>query len=158
MSKTQQNLELAAKAVTDACKALVKQVKTISSQPTDEDVVDYKSMASHEFKVREMEQQVEILKLEKDLGAARRRLGEMRRAGCVSVHSCSTPVSLTGLLCFPQLPRGGGLIEMWLIRCFPHCNQALCISHSNKIGTIPSAVLRAVLEQGEDVVSGGGGD
>jgi hypothetical protein len=30
-----------------------------------------------------MEQQVEILKLEKDLNASRRRLGEMRRAGCV---------------------------------------------------------------------------
>ena len=28
-----------------------------------------------------MEQQVEILKLEKDLGVARRKLGEMRRAG-----------------------------------------------------------------------------
>ncbi|KAI5454650.1 sla2 Src-like adaptor 2 [Naganishia albida] len=81
MSKTQQNLELAAKAVTDACKGLVKQVKTISAQPSEEDQVDYKSMATHEFKVREMEQQVEILKLEKDLGAARRRLGEMRRAG-----------------------------------------------------------------------------
>ncbi|KAL7422732.1 sla2 Src-like adaptor 2 [Cryptotrichosporon argae] len=81
MSKTQQRLELAAKAVTDACKALVKQVKTISNQKADDDAVDYKSMPSHEFKVREMEQQVEILKLEKDLGAARRRLGEMRRAG-----------------------------------------------------------------------------
>ncbi|TXT04911.1 hypothetical protein VHUM_03994 [Vanrija humicola] len=81
MSKTQQRLEVAAKAVTDACKALVKQVKIISNQKTEEDDVDYKSMATHEFKVREMEQQVEILKLEKDLGAARRRLGEMRRAG-----------------------------------------------------------------------------
>jgi hypothetical protein len=81
MSKTQQRLEVASKAVTDACKALVKQVKTISNQATDDDVVDYKAMPSHEFKVREMEQQVEILKLEKDLGAARRRLGEMRRAG-----------------------------------------------------------------------------
>lgn len=81
MSKAQQNLEIAAKAVTDACKALVKQVKTISAEPTEDDNVDYKSMATHEFKVREMEQQVEILKLEKDLGAARRRLGEMRRAG-----------------------------------------------------------------------------
>ena len=81
MSKTQQRLEIASKAVTDACKALVRQVKTISSQQLDEDSVDYKSMPSHEFKVREMEQQVEILKLEKDLGAARRRLGEMRRAG-----------------------------------------------------------------------------
>lgn len=81
MSKTQQRLEVASKAVTDACKALVKQVKLISNQQSDEDSVDYKSMPSHEFKVREMEQQVEILKLEKDLGAARRRLGEMRRAG-----------------------------------------------------------------------------
>jgi huntingtin-interacting protein 1-related protein len=34
-----------------------------------------------EFKKREMEQQVEILKLEKDLGGARHRLGIMRRAG-----------------------------------------------------------------------------
>ncbi|WWC90657.1 uncharacterized protein L201_005593 [Kwoniella dendrophila CBS 6074] len=81
MSKTQQRLELAAKAVTDACKALVKQVKLISNKQADDDAVDYKSMPSHEFKVREMEQQVEILKLEKELGAARRRLGEMRRAG-----------------------------------------------------------------------------
>lgn len=81
MSKTQQRLEVASKAVTDACKALVRQVKAISSQAGDEDAIDYKSMPSHEFKVREMEQQVEILKLEKDLGAARRRLGEMRRAG-----------------------------------------------------------------------------
>ena len=81
MSKTQQRLEVASKAVTDACKALVKQVKAISAATNDEEAIDYKSMASHEFKVREMEQQVEILKLEKDLGAARRRLGEMRRAG-----------------------------------------------------------------------------
>ncbi|ORX38469.1 ANTH domain-domain-containing protein [Kockovaella imperatae] len=81
MSNTQQRLEIASKAVTDACKALVKQVKTITSQQVDDDHVDYKSMPSHEFKVREMEQQVEILKLEKELGAARRRLGEMRRAG-----------------------------------------------------------------------------
>lgn len=81
MSKTQQRLEVASKAVTDACKALVRQVKIISNQQADEEAVDYKSMPSHEFKVREMEQQVEILKLEKELGAARRRLGEMRRAG-----------------------------------------------------------------------------
>lgn len=80
-SKAQHNLELASKAVTDACKALVKQVKVISNQHTDEEVVDYKAMASHEFKTREMEQQVDILRLEKELGAARRRLGEMRRAG-----------------------------------------------------------------------------
>lgn len=82
MSKTQERLELAAKAVTAACKALVKQVKAVSARQAEvEDVDSYKNMATLEFKKREMEQQVEILKLEKDLGAARHRLGVMRRAG-----------------------------------------------------------------------------
>ncbi|KIL00973.1 hypothetical protein PAXRUDRAFT_820978 [Paxillus rubicundulus Ve08.2h10] len=81
MSKTQERLELAAKAVTEACKALVRQVKAVSARQAQEEEVDYKNMAGLEFKRREMEQQVEILKLEKDLGAARHRLGAMRRAG-----------------------------------------------------------------------------
>lgn len=81
MSKTQERLELAAKAVTAACKALVKQVKAVSARQIEEEEFDYKNMAVLEFKKREMEQQVEILKLEKDLGAARHRLGVMRRAG-----------------------------------------------------------------------------
>ena len=81
MSKTQERLELAAKAVTEACKALVKQVKAISAKEVLEEDADYKNMAVLEFKKREMEQQVEILRLEKELGAARHRLGAMRRAG-----------------------------------------------------------------------------
>ncbi|KAJ6503329.1 ANTH domain-containing protein [Mycena vitilis] len=81
MSKTQERLELAAKAVTEACRALVRQVKAVSAKQSQEEDVDYKNMATLEFKKREMEQQVEILKLEKDLGAARRTLGAMRRAG-----------------------------------------------------------------------------
>lgn len=81
MSKTQERLELAAKAVTEACRALVRQVKAISAKQSEEEDVDYKNMAVMEFKRREMEQQVEILKLEKDLGGARHRLGAMRRAG-----------------------------------------------------------------------------
>ncbi|QRW11818.1 endocytosis protein end4 [Ceratobasidium sp. AG-Ba] len=81
MSKTQDRLELAAKAVTEACKALVRQVKAITAKQLEAEEVDYRAMAVHEFKVREMEQQVEILKLEKELGAARHRLGAMRRAG-----------------------------------------------------------------------------
>ncbi|KAH8099269.1 cytoskeleton assembly control protein [Cristinia sonorae] len=81
MSKTQERLELAAKAVTEACKALVRQVKAISAKQITDEEVDYKNMAALEFKKREMEQQVEILRLEKDLGAARHRLGAMRRAG-----------------------------------------------------------------------------
>jgi len=80
MSKTQDKLEAAAKAVTDACKVLVRQVKDISAKQVDDLPVDIGANA-HEFKVREMEQQVEILKLEKELGAARHRLGAMRRAG-----------------------------------------------------------------------------
>lgn len=82
MSKTQDRLEMAARAVTEACKALVRQVKAITArQLSDEQLPNYGEMAIHEFKVREMEQQVEILKLEKELGAARHRLGAMRRAG-----------------------------------------------------------------------------
>ncbi|KAF8445562.1 I/LWEQ domain-containing protein [Boletus edulis BED1] len=81
MSKTQERLELAAKAVTEACKALVRQVKAVSAKQVQEEEVDYKNMAVLEFKRREMEQQVEILKLEKELGAARHHLGAMRRAG-----------------------------------------------------------------------------
>ena len=81
MSKTRERLELAAKAVTEACKALVRQVKAVSAKQMVEEETDYKNMAVLEFKRREMEQQVEILKLEKELGAARHRLGAMRRAG-----------------------------------------------------------------------------
>ncbi|KAJ8083718.1 sla2 Src-like adaptor 2 [Marasmius tenuissimus] len=82
MSKTQERLEEAAKAVTNACKALVRQVKAVAAkQMEDEEDVDYKNMAVLEFKKREMEQQVEIVKLEKELTVARKRLGEMRRAG-----------------------------------------------------------------------------
>lgn len=81
MSKTQERLELAAKAVTEACKALVRQVKAVSAKEAEEDLPDFKNMATLEFKRREMEQQVEILKLEKELNASRHRLGAMRRAG-----------------------------------------------------------------------------
>jgi hypothetical protein len=81
MPKTQGRLEVAAKAVIEACKALVRLVRTISAKQVEEEDVDYKNMAALEFKKREMEQQVEILRLEKGLGAARHRLGQMRRAG-----------------------------------------------------------------------------
>ena len=81
MSKTQEQLELAAKAVTEACKALVRQVKAISAKQAEDQMADYSDLGAHEFKVRQMEQQVEILRLEKELNAARRRLGQMRAVG-----------------------------------------------------------------------------
>ncbi|KAI9885668.1 MAG: hypothetical protein M1823_002537 [Watsoniomyces obsoletus] len=81
MSKTQDSLESASKAVTMACRALVRQVQDIIAQRNkdENEVVDYAKLSGHEFKVREMEQQVEILQLENNLAQARQRLGEMRK-------------------------------------------------------------------------------
>ncbi|GAM87132.1 hypothetical protein ANO11243_051530 [Dothideomycetidae sp. 11243] len=75
MSKTQERLEDASKAVTSACRSLVKQVqKIIESKQNGEQDIDYTKLSGHEFKVRQMEQQ-----LENALSSARHRLGEMRK-------------------------------------------------------------------------------
>ncbi|THV67409.1 SLA2 Src like adaptor 2 [Aureobasidium pullulans] len=80
MSKSQESLEQASKAVGAACRALVRQVQSmIKDRDQEDDKVDYGKLGAHEFKVREMEQQVEILQLENNLAAARQRLGEMRK-------------------------------------------------------------------------------
>ncbi|KAI2814954.1 slaB [Aspergillus niger] len=81
MSKSQDRLETASKAVGAACRALVRQVQDIIKEKNhdDSEAVDYTKLSSHEFKVREMEQQVEILQLENSLSRARQRLGEMRK-------------------------------------------------------------------------------
>lgn len=106
MSKTQDRLEGASKAVGAACRALVRQVQEIIRERQKEEggAEDYGALSSHEFKVREMEQQVsfghllsnfcvyvvlqcangffsqvEILKLNNALEAARGRLAEMRK-------------------------------------------------------------------------------
>ncbi|KAL9621705.1 MAG: hypothetical protein Q9160_003823 [Pyrenula sp. 1 TL-2023] len=81
MSKTQDRLEQASRAVSAACRSLVRQVQDIIQQRNRDEgeSVDYAGMSGHEFKVREMEQQVEILQLENNLAAARQRLGEMRK-------------------------------------------------------------------------------
>ncbi|KAI1379176.1 ANTH-domain-containing protein [Hypoxylon crocopeplum] len=80
MSKSQENLEQASKAVGAACRALVRQVQSmIKDRNQEDDSVDYAKLNPREFKVREMEQQVEILQLENSLASARHRLGEMRK-------------------------------------------------------------------------------
>ncbi|KAF3768419.1 ANTH-domain-containing protein [Cryphonectria parasitica EP155] len=81
MSKNQEALEQASKAVGAACRSLVRQVQAMIKDRLggEEEQVDYGKLGAHEFKVREMEQQVEILQLENALGAARHRLGEMRK-------------------------------------------------------------------------------
>ncbi|MCJ1255865.1 sla2 Src-like adaptor 2 [Lignoscripta atroalba] len=80
-SRTQDRLEEASKAVGKACRGLVRQVQEIISQRNKDEGedVDYGKLSGHEFKVREMEQQVEILQLENNLAQARQRLGEMRK-------------------------------------------------------------------------------
>lgn len=81
MSRTQEKLEEASKRVTGACRSLVRQVQEIIADKNRDatETVDYAKLSGHEFKVQEMEQQVEILQLENSLSAARNRLGEMRK-------------------------------------------------------------------------------
>lgn len=60
MSKTQDRLENASKAVGTACRTLVRQVQEIISERNqdEQEAIDYTKLSSHEFEVREMEQQV----------------------------------------------------------------------------------------------------
>lgn len=78
MSRTQERLELAAKSVKDAAAELVKQVKSLVAQKGERLEEDFNKLSVHEFKRREMEQQVKILKLDAELTNARRVLAEMR--------------------------------------------------------------------------------
>ncbi|KAI8064718.1 ANTH domain-containing protein [Gongronella butleri] len=80
MSRTQENLELAAKAVKDAAAELVKQVRSLVEKKSDELAIDFNKLSVHEFKRAEMEQQVKIIKLDAELVQARRILAEMRRS------------------------------------------------------------------------------
>ncbi|KIX92051.1 uncharacterized protein Z520_12267 [Fonsecaea multimorphosa CBS 102226] len=81
MSKTQDRLEQASRAVGAACRGLVRQVQDIIKQKARDEgeSMDYSRLSGHEFKVREMEQQVEILQLRNALDAAQGRLAEMRK-------------------------------------------------------------------------------
>lgn len=60
MSKSQERLETASKAVTGACRSLVKQVQEIiAAKNNDEnETIDYSQLSGYEIKVQEMEQQV----------------------------------------------------------------------------------------------------
>ncbi len=80
-SKTQEKLEHAAVSVREATKLVVKAAKDASKMSAENQArQDVGSMNSHEAKVKEMEQQVKILELEKSLSTARYTLGEMRKS------------------------------------------------------------------------------
>jgi huntingtin-interacting protein 1-related protein len=74
-SKTQQQLENAAKAVTDGMKVLIEAC-AIDQQRESKQIG---ATSKHDFKRREMEQQVLIMSLERKLDDERKALGEMRR-------------------------------------------------------------------------------
>ncbi|ODQ80338.1 hypothetical protein BABINDRAFT_161291 [Babjeviella inositovora NRRL Y-12698] len=83
MSTKQDGLEAASQNVTRGCKALVDTVRKLIEDKGDGAIstVDYSKLSSYENKTAEMEQQVEILKLENMLSSARKRLGEIRKYG-----------------------------------------------------------------------------
>ena len=75
-------MEDAAVAVREATKLLVKAAKEAAQKNSESRITDeIKQMNSHQFKVVEMEQQVRILELEKELGDARFKLAAIRKKG-----------------------------------------------------------------------------
>ncbi|KAI3406466.2 SLA2 [Candida oxycetoniae] len=82
VSKNQDNLEDASKDVTRACKSLVGSVQHLLTKDEQHgENIDLSKLTPYEGKTLEMEQQVEILKLENKLLYARKRLVEIRKHG-----------------------------------------------------------------------------
>jgi hypothetical protein len=78
----QGKLEDAAVGVREATRGLVKAAKEAAKSSSEGRVMEeIGGMSSHQFKVVEMEQQVKILELEKDLESARFKLAAIRRQG-----------------------------------------------------------------------------
>ncbi|RKP28659.1 cytoskeleton assembly control protein SLA2, partial [Metschnikowia bicuspidata] len=74
--------------VNGACKALVSKVQHyINKNAGAKDSLDLSKLTSYEGKTLEMEQQVQILKLENSLSQARKRLTEIRKYGYKDANS-----------------------------------------------------------------------
>lgn len=81
-SKLQDELEGSSKVVNVACKSLVSKVQSlITGFSNVEKSIDLSKLTPYEGKTLEMEQQVEILKLENSLNLARKKLAEIRKFG-----------------------------------------------------------------------------
>eukprot|EP00026_Physarum_polycephalum_P001759 Phypoly_transcript_01761.p1 GENE.Phypoly_transcript_01761~~Phypoly_transcript_01761.p1 ORF type:complete len:997 (+),score=299.16 Phypoly_transcript_01761:86-3076(+) len=79
-SPTQEKLSSAARSVSHATSLLVAAARAASIQDEESEVIDYSKMSATGFKVKEMEQQMMVLRLEKDLQKARKGLAEMRKS------------------------------------------------------------------------------
>lgn len=81
-SSTQERLETSSTKVNLACKYLVGKVQgLLSNSSKSEPDIDLSTLTPYEGKTLEMEQQVQILKLENSLQSARKRLAEIRKFG-----------------------------------------------------------------------------
>lgn len=82
-SPTQQTLETTSKSVGAACRSLVARVQEILAgrEGTAQKADNFTSLPEHEFRTAHMAQQVEVLKLERQLNAARNRLFAIRKEG-----------------------------------------------------------------------------
>ncbi|WPK24073.1 hypothetical protein PUMCH_001329 [Australozyma saopauloensis] len=86
-SKTLERLEGSSGNVNGACKALVSKVQQyINKDSSVNQGPDLSKLTPYEGKTLEMEQQVEILKLENSLNQARKRLTEIRKYGYKDDH------------------------------------------------------------------------
>jgi hypothetical protein len=80
-SRTQPQLEAAAAAVVTATRLLVKAAKDAARKDVESRTLrEFNHLSIHDLKTQEMEQQVQILTLEKELVAARGVLAQMRKA------------------------------------------------------------------------------
>ncbi|KAI9179654.1 sla2 Src-like adaptor 2 [Blastocladiella emersonii ATCC 22665] len=86
-SRTQDKLEMAASAVTTATRGLVKAAKDAARKLHEDSImVNFAQLSVHDLKTQEMEQQVKILTLEKELVSARAVLAQMRKASYHNVE------------------------------------------------------------------------
>lgn len=81
-SKALESLETASLAIGEAVKTLLRSANQVVEARYKEQAesIDFSQLSLHEYKKREMEQQVQILSFEKKLTDARRKLADMRRA------------------------------------------------------------------------------
>ncbi|KYR02947.1 I/LWEQ domain-containing protein [Tieghemostelium lacteum] len=78
-SPSQHKLTNAAKHVSNATALLVAAAKAVAAKVASEEEIDFEKLSVTAFKVKEMEQQMSILRLEKELETARKGLSVIRK-------------------------------------------------------------------------------
>ena len=105
-SSTQAGLNAAAKAVQNATAMLVAAAKALMKLVDDSSKIDYSRLSVHQFKVKEMEQQTLILKLEKEVDRARKELFRMRKEYYSKQEAQAAVVAETQTVHAPDITQG----------------------------------------------------